>query len=130
MEVAGLVPEAKSLPMDYPAELETDEEREIYARVVGASASPHLFNSSVAPLAVQYVRHYIASNDLAEVIRGMDKVKDPRLFIAALKAQKDETLAMCQISSRLKFGGASVANHRGHMVKVEKPKPKPWEFNG
>ena len=129
MEQTGLISDRQTTDIKLPAELETDEERQLYERIFRANPSSHLFSAAVEPLAVAYVRHYVAANDLAIVIRSIDKVKEPRLFLAMLKSQKDETMALNAIASRLKLGGASIANHRGNLLPTSSERPKPWELD-
>lgn len=129
METAGLVlaTELTFAPVEYPAEIVTEEEKAIYTRVMGANPSAHLFSRAVEGLLVQYVRHQISANKIADAIR---RCRDPKLLIALTKSQKDESTAMSMLAVKLKMTPTAISNSRSNLLPTHKTKPKPWEWDG
>lgn len=127
MEESGYAAVTLKTAITIPAELATSQEVALYRRILDANPSAHLFSAAVVPLLIAYVRHAISADDIAEAIRSIDKVEEPRLFLAMLKAAKDETMAMASLSTKLKLSPSGIADHRGNF-KPKSDKPKPWEW--
>lgn len=129
LESAGLVPATEPMlaPIEYPEEIATEEEKAIYARIMEANPSAHLFSRAIEGLLVQYVRHQISANKIAEAIR---RCRDPKLLIALAKSQKDESTAMSMLAVKLKMTPTAISNTRSNLLPTHRPKPKPWEWDG
>lgn len=119
---AGVLPTKRRIT--FPPEIETDEEREIYARLHDANPSAHLFNEATTPLLTQLTRHVISANKIARAIRG---ATDQKMLIALSKQQKDESMAIASLTTKLRMSPSSTADSRGNF-KPKMSGPKPWEY--
>lgn len=104
----------------------TDEETEIWARVVGSEPADW-FSPSTAPLLAQYCRHVVHARRVAELIERA--TADPDLSIGAydklLKMQERESRAIATLATKMRIAQQSTTNWRGN--KKPSAGRKPWE---
>jgi hypothetical protein len=127
MEQSGLVALTTKTEIEIPDELDTDEERALYVRILESNPSAHLFSRAVEGLAIQLVRHTITANKIARAIR---RCNDPKILISLSKAQRDESMAMAALSTKLRLSPSGIAGYRGGFLPTPKDRPpRPWEFD-
>ena len=113
--------ERQSAPHDL-----TDEETEVWARIINTEAADW-FTPSNMDLLAQYCRHVIQSRRIAELIEKA--TSDPQLEIRdyqrLLEMQRGESAALGMLAQKMRISPHSQTNHRGNKNPVGKKRP--WE---
>lgn len=105
-----------------------NQEATIWASIVN-SMPADWFNTGSIPLLTQYVRHVVASRNLAQLIADTTSNSEEinvKQYIALLRAQKEESSALSSLATKLRISNQSLINKRGNH-KPEGSKSKPWE---
>lgn len=91
------------------------------------------FNIGSIPLLTQYVRHTVASENLAKLISNVtsDPTEiDVKSYITLLRAQKEESAVLSSLATKLRISNQSLINKRGNHKEIgSDEKKKPWEQN-
>lgn len=124
MQVAPIeITERPMPPFDFD-----NQEASIWASIVN-SMPADWFNTGSLPLLTQYVRHVVASRNLAQLIAeatSNTEEIDVKLYVTLLRAQKEESSAMSSLATKLRISNQSLINKRGNHKEVG-AKTKPWE---
>jgi hypothetical protein len=124
MQVAPIeITERPMPPFDFD-----DQEASIWASIVN-SMPADWFNTGSLPLLTQYVRHVVASRNLAQLIADTTSNSEEinvKLYIALLRAQKEESGVLASLATKLRISNQSLINKRGNH-KDAGAKSKPWE---
>jgi hypothetical protein len=105
-----------------------DREAAIWSSIVN-SMPADWFNIGSVPLLTQYVRHVVASQNLAFLIANATANSEEinvKEYIALLRAQKEESNALSSLATKLRISNQSLINKRGNHKEIS-GKKKPWE---
>jgi|SRR5215217_7067250 len=105
-----------------------NQEATIWSTIVN-SMPADWFNTGSIPLLTQYVRHVVASRNIAQLIADATSNSEEinvKLYIALLRAQKEESSALSSLATKLRISNQSLINKRGNHKEVG-AKSKPWE---
>ena len=115
----------------YPDQLNTKEQREIYARLFSDYPSKHLLNAGGQALFVQLVRLIIRANMVDDVLSS-GQISDPTELGRMLKTERDLTMAISSALTRLRMTPQSISNFRGNLLDKTPTDSergnKPWNF--
>lgn len=124
MQVAPIeITERPMPPFDFD-----NQEASIWASIVN-SMPADWFNTGSLPLLTQYVRHVVASRNIAQLISEATSNTEEinvKLYVTLLRAQKEESSAMSSLATKLRISNQSLINKRGNHKDVN-AKSKPWE---
>lgn len=103
-------------------------EASIWNKIVN-SMPADWFNIGSVPLLTQYIRHTVASQNLAQLIT--DVTSDPdelnvKKYITLLRAQKEESAILSSLATKLRISNQSLINKRGNH-KETGSESLPWE---
>lgn len=104
-----------------------DREAAIWASIVN-SMPADWFNIGSVPLLTQYVRHTVASQNLAQLIAdetSNSEEIDVNIYIKLLRAQKEESGILSSLATKLRISNQALINKRGNHKEIGKSKP--WE---
>lgn len=104
-----------------------DREAAIWASIVN-SMPADWFNIGSIPLLTQYVRHTVASQNLAQLIANITSNSDEiniKSYITLLRAQKEESGILSSLATKLRISNQALINKRGNHKEIGKSKP--WE---
>ncbi len=108
--------------------LDFDEvEASIWASIVN-SMPADWFNIGSIPLLTQYVRHTVASQNLAQLISNETSNREAinvKAYVTLLRAQKEESGILSSLATKLRISNQSLINKRGNHKEIGKSKP--WE---
>lgn len=105
-----------------------DQEASIWASIVN-SMPADWFNTGSIPLLTQYVRHVVASRNIAQLIADVTSNSEEiniKLYVTLLRAQKEESSALSSLATKLRISNQALINKRGNHKEVA-GKSKPWE---
>lgn len=105
-----------------------DQEASIWTTIVN-SMPADWFNVGSIPLLTQYVRHTVASRNLAQLIADCTSNSEEinvKLYVTLLRAQKEESSVLSSLATKLRISNQSLINKRGNHKDVG-VKNKPWE---
>lgn len=122
----GIIPIEISDRPQPPANFGSREREEWFAIVNSMPAD--WFSRPSLPMLTQYVHHTIASQNIAQLIA--DVTADPdeinvKSYIALLRAQKEESMVISSLATRLRISPQATINKRGNQKDLGKAKP--WE---
>lgn len=109
-----------------PIDFDSRERDEWYAIV--NSMPSDWFSRPSLPMLTQYVRHTIASQNIAQLIANATSDPDEinvKNYIALLRAQKEESMVISSLATRLRISPQATINKRGNQKDLNKSKP--WE---
>lgn len=104
------------------------QETTIWINIVNSMPSDW-FNIGSIPLLTQYVRHVVASRNIAQLIADATSNTEEinvKLYISLLRAQKEESSALSSLATKLRISNQSLINKRGNHKEIGSKK-KPWE---
>lgn len=104
-----------------------DREASIWSLIVN-SMPADWFNTGSIPLLTQYVRHTVASQNLAFLIAKVTSDSDEIVvkdYVTLLRAQKEESGILSSLATKLRISNQALINKRGNHKEVGKSKP--WE---
>lgn len=116
------ITERPSPPLDFD-----NLEASIWASIVN-SMPADWFNVGSIPLLTQYVRHTVASQNLAQLIADVTSNSEEinvKTYITLLRAQKEESGILSSLATKLRISNQSLINKRGNHKEIGKSKP--WE---
>lgn len=105
-----------------------DREAAIWSTIVN-SMPADWFNVGSIPLLTQYVRHTIASQNLAYLIANVTSNSEEinvKEYVTLLRAQKEESGILSSLATKLRISNQSLINKRGNHNEIS-GKKKPWE---
>ena len=123
VEIAPVTPLGSVERQQPPSDL-TDEEVEVWARVV-ATEPADWFTPSTVPLLAQYCRHVVSAKRVAELIERQAKEMDLAMYDKLLQMQERESRAIATLATKMRIAQQSTTNHRGN--KKTQASRKPWE---
>ena len=108
-----------------PHEL-SDEEVEVWARIVSVEPADKFYPAASVDLLAQYCRHMIQARRIAEMLEKAtsDPALEIRDYERLLRMQGAETSQMRSVARDLNLTPKATTNHRGN--KLSAPR-KPWE---
>lgn len=109
-------------PLDFD-----NREASIWASIVN-SMPADWFNIGSIPILTQYVRHTVASQNLASLIADVTANTEEinvKTYITLLRAQKEESSILASLATKLRITQQAVINKRGNHKELGNSKP--WE---